>query len=111
MGLYHTFQGGCSPNRGDYVADTPPSRSPTFGCPGYRRTCWSQLVRKSYGNFYQDPFKNFMDYTDSKCLKVFTPGQAARMRLLWVRFRAQPPPQGFGLEETYPPAPQQLRVG
>lgn len=43
--------------------------------------------------------------------QVFTPGQAARMRLQWMRFRAQPPLQGFGLEDKYPPAPQQLRFG
>ncbi|KAH6887847.1 metalloprotease [Coprinopsis sp. MPI-PUGE-AT-0042] len=80
VGLWHTFQGGCSAV-GDEVADTPPERSPAFGCPVGRDSCTGGGV---------DPIHNFMDYTDDACMTEFSPGQITRLREQIATFRAIP---------------------
>ena len=82
LGLYHTFQGGCtSPNDG--VADTPLERSSFFGCPGNKApdTC------KGPSGPGVDPIENFMDYTDDPCMYKFSLGQSDRADSMWATYR------------------------
>ncbi|MFZ6182333.1 zinc metalloprotease [Nannocystis pusilla] len=77
LGLYHTFQNGCS-TFNDFVADTPAESTPASGCPATRDTCNASGV---------DPIHNYMDYTNDSCRDRFTPGQRSRMSGQFAFFR------------------------
>ncbi len=76
LGLYHTFEGGCSNDdclqQGDRVCDTPPDQS-TAGVP-----C-DQTVNTCPADALPDMTWNFLDYGNFACWHDFTEGQAARM--------------------------------
>ncbi|GLY51138.1 zinc metalloprotease [Lentzea sp. NBRC 102530] len=78
MGLWHTFQGGCTATN-DEVADTPAQTSSTSGCPEGRDSCSRTGL---------DPIHNYMDYSYDDCYNQFTPGQNTRMQSAWTAYRA-----------------------
>ena len=77
FGLFHTFQGGCTPLN-DEVNDTPAQSTPTSGCPAGRDSCPTSGM---------DPIHNYMDYSFDKCYTQFTGGQAARVHKMWAAYR------------------------
>ncbi len=57
----------------DFVADTPSSDGPNYGCPSYPTVnCRSN-----------DMTMNYMDYVDDACMYMFSEGQKARMRAIF----------------------------
>ncbi|HZJ55626.1 MAG TPA: zinc metalloprotease [Myxococcaceae bacterium] len=77
LGLYHTFQNGCSAS-GDQVDDTPAEAGPAFFCIP-RDSCSTRPGL--------DPIHNFMDYGDDVCLFEFSGGQQSRMRDQFATYR------------------------
>jgi hypothetical protein len=78
MGLYHTFQGGCT-GAGDEVEDTPAEATFSFNaCPLGLDTCPSPGL---------DPTDNFMDYSGDACWTSFTTGQNDRMASMFAVYR------------------------
>jgi len=78
LGLFHTFEGGCTDGIGDNIADTPPQASGSTGCPKGRASCPGEGP---------DLINNFMDYSFDSCMDSFTPLQIVRMHEAARAFR------------------------
>jgi hypothetical protein len=75
LGLKHVW--GDADCGDDFVDDTPKQSGYNIGCPSG--------IRISCGNAPDgDMYMNYMDYTNDACINLFTEGQNARMRALFV---------------------------
>jgi len=73
LGLYHTFQNGCT--GGDQIDDTPPVNG-TFvnaSCPSGGNSCTNDFPD------LPDMWENYMDYSNGGCQTLFTLKQKSRM--------------------------------
>ncbi|MDX1470909.1 MAG: zinc metalloprotease, partial [Flavobacteriaceae bacterium] len=73
FGLYHTFNGLSCNGDGDFADDTPPTNRENYGCP-------TVIPDSCPGDSEDDMIENYMDYSDDRCMNVFTNDQAAIMR-------------------------------
>ncbi len=103
LGLYHTFQGGCTNNDclsdGDRVCDTPPDNTTVrSNCNASINSCSSDADDASTNNPFRDnslgglgdqndQFHNYMDYSQLTCYDQFTQGQKDRMIFSIERIR------------------------
>jgi hypothetical protein len=70
LNLRHIWgDGNC--NFDDFVADTPNSDAPNFGCATGHVSCGTV-----------DMVENYMDYSNDGCMNLFTQGQTDRMRVI-----------------------------
>lgn len=78
MGLWHIWgDDGSACSGSDYVGDTPNSASENYTCPTTNGAVVTDgCTASSPGVLYQ----NYMDYSDDKCMVMFTVGQKARMQ-------------------------------
>jgi hypothetical protein len=77
LGLWHIWgDDGSSCSGTDYVADTPNQADENYTCPTTNGAVSADACAGSTGAMYQ----NYMDYSDDKCMVMFTAGQKARMQ-------------------------------
>jgi Pregnancy-associated plasma protein-A/PKD domain len=81
LGLFHTFQGGCTGTApyttGDLIGDTVREQQANFGCTPAVSACGT-------GN---NPIENYMDYSDDACMTKFTVEQSNRIRCAIINYR------------------------
>lgn len=88
FGLWHPFGDevgsngasifGCDHSE-DYVADTPTTNGPSYGC--------YDAVRPVQQCNHAIITENFMDYGDDRCITMFTQGQVTRIRQTILKLR------------------------
>ncbi|MDP2388459.1 MAG: M43 family zinc metalloprotease [Bacteroidota bacterium] len=96
LGLYHTFQNGCSNSDclqdGDKVCDTPPDQTTFASCNPSSNSCSTDADDLSTNNPFTtdvaDLGEDYMDYSNFSCYNQFTPGQYSRMEFFLTTTRS-----------------------
>jgi Pregnancy-associated plasma protein-A/Secretion system C-terminal sorting domain len=77
LGLWHIWgDDGVACTGSDFVTDTPNQADENYTCPSSNGAVSADACAGSSGAMYQ----NYMDYSDDKCLVMFTLGQKIRMQ-------------------------------
>nr|MBP6810391.1 PKD domain-containing protein [Saprospiraceae bacterium] len=84
LGLYHTFEGGCTNTncltQGDRICDTPPDQSTaSLPCTETFNSCSTDTQSGPFSTDQPDMTRNFLDYGILACFHDYTPDQATRM--------------------------------
>lgn len=92
LGLYHTFNGGCTNNDclqdGDRICDTPPDNSTAPApCSDAYNSCTTD-AQSGLPSDMPDPINNYMDYGYQDCHNEFTLGQKERMKMAIMNVRS-----------------------
>ena len=74
LGLKHIWGDEAACDNDDGIGDTPPQADRNYGCPAYPLLDACQTT----GNGVM--YMNYMDYTDDRCMYMFTAGQKIFMR-------------------------------
>lgn len=94
LGLYHTFENGCTNNNclldGDQVCDTPPDQTTFSACNG-ANSCNTDANDPSTNNPFttdvSDLSDDYMDYSSLSCYTQFTSDQYSRMKFFLTTTR------------------------
>jgi hypothetical protein len=77
LGLYHIWGDDSDCSGTDEVADTPNQEGENYTCP---TTNGAVVTDNCSGSAPGVNYQNYMDYSDDKCMVMFTAGQKARMQ-------------------------------
>jgi hypothetical protein len=81
LNLFHIWGDSDDCSGSDEVPDTPSALGPNYGCPSFPHVSCNNAPDG-------DMFVNYMDYSDDRCMFMFTPGQALRMNAALATERA-----------------------
>lgn len=89
LGLLHPWSADCT--TGDFIDDTPPQRYAYYGCPQNETDECSQ----------RPLFENYMQFTDDRCMALFTNDQKQRVSQMLATYRPKLLENNIGCFQIY----------